>query len=197
MCPLHIHRTTHEATIIVSGEPEVVHVYGDGDALTQTTRRIPPGWLVYSRPLCGHQWTNDTSTPQGNLVIAAPKFDGNLYLHADDVRMLPGSSPTLSDPDAALEAMPQSGWAPLELGGTTSTAMPLRLAVVRDRLTVHEDPAKDTVLYVARGQGQLAGQALQPGVAVVLGGGEAEVIEAVEPMVVWVFSPPTHSPGSK
>jgi len=187
MCPLHIHRSTHEATIIVSGSPEVVHVHGEAGALTETTRRVPPGQLVYSPPLCGHQWTNVEPVPQANLVIASPKFDGNLYLHADDARMLPGPAPTLIDAGAALADVTAS-----ELRPTGLLDGQLSLALVRQPLKVHTDSTRDSVVYVAHGMGELGGLPLKPGVAAVLSGGEpVDLVSTSEGgLAVWIFTPP-------
>jgi len=195
MCPLHIHRTTREATIVVRGNPEVVHVHGEDDTLVRSERRVPPGQLVYSPPFTGHQWTNVDDAPQGNLVIASPKFDGNLYLHPDDPRMLPGPPATLVDPTTAMATVDGSGWADLHLGAHSLHPEQLRLAVVRDTLKLHDDPTRDSVLYVAVGTGRIGGQPLKPGLAVVLQGGAAETLEADEPMAVWVFTP--EASGSK
>ncbi len=192
MCPMHIHRTTHEATVIVSGQPKVVHVYGEAGSLTRVERRVPPGQLVYSRPLTGHQWTNVESTPQGNLVFAAPRFDGNLYLHTDDDRMLPGPPPTLIDPATALAETTTS-----ELRATGLLDGQLTLALVRDPLPVHRDPTRDTILYVAHGTGELSGLPLRPGMAAVLSGGEAAELKATTEagLAAWVFAPPRPEPG--
>jgi uncharacterized RmlC-like cupin family protein len=187
MCPLHIHRTTHEATVIVRGMPEVVHVHGATGSLKEETRRVPAGTLVYSPPFTGHQWTNVEPVPQGNLVIASPKFDGNLYLHPNDPRMLPGPAPTLLDPAVALAEATTS-----ELQPTGLLDGQLSLALVRDSLPLHTDASRDTVLYVALGEGDLDGQPVRPGVAVVLSGGEPVALKATSPegLAAWVFTPP-------
>ena len=192
MCPMHIHRSTHEATVIVSGQPEVVHVYGKAGALKREERRVPPGQLVYSWPFSGHQWTNVESAPQGNLVIASPRFDGNLYLHADDDRMLPGPPPTLIDPAQALAESSAS-----ELQDTGLLDGQLFLALVRGPLQVHRDPARDTILYVAHGTGELDGLPLRPGMAAVLSGGDPVELKATSEagLAAWVFSPPRPESG--
>ena len=192
MCPLHIHRSTHEATVIVSGQPEVVHVYGEAGAIKRVEQRVSPGQLVYSRPFTGHQWTNVESAPQGNLVIAAPRFDGNLYLHADDDRMLPGPPPTVIDPVQALAAATVS-----ELQETGLLDGQLSLALVRAPLQVHGDPTRDTILYVVHGTGELGGLALRPGMAAVLSGGDPVALQATTDagLAAWVFAPPRPEPG--
>lgn len=191
MCPLHIHRTTHEATIIVSGEPEVVHVYGEDGALTRREHRVPPGQLVYSPPFTGHQWTNVEPTPQANLVIASPKFDGNLYLHANDDRMLPGPAPTLIDPAKALSESTES-----TLKRTGLLDDQLSLALVHTPLTLHADPTRDTIVYVARGTGELDGLPLKPGIVAVLSGGAPVELttSSDDGLAAWVFAPPRREP---
>jgi len=192
MCPLHIHRTTHEATIIVSGQPEVVHVHGEAGELLRQERRVSPGRLVYSPPYTGHQWTNVEPTPQANLVIASPKFDGNLYLHADDQRMLPGPAPTLIDPAAALAESTRS-----ELRPTGLMDGQLSLALVHAPLELHADPTRDSVVYVAHGTGELDGLPLKPGMAAVLSGGQPVQLKASseDGLAAWVFAPPRPEPG--
>lgn len=187
MCPLHIHRTTHEATVIVAGTPKVVHVYGEDGALKRTERRVPPGQLVVSAPLCGHEWTNVDPTPQGNLVIASPRFDGNLYLYEDDDRMLPGPAPALVDPAARLAASD----APLTIERQGFLQDQLSLLLVRSgTATVHTDPTRDTVLYVTHGQGQLGDIELRPGVAAVVRGPDPRDLVVTAPLAAWMFEPP-------
>ncbi|MBZ4418938.1 cupin domain-containing protein [Myxococcus sp. RHSTA-1-4] len=102
-CPLHIHRRTHEATIIVTGQAEVRQSWGDGDGLAHRMGVHGPGELIASPPFTGHAWFNRaTDRMLGNLVFAWPPFDGNLYVEGEDARMTKGTAPFVHVPAAAL-----------------------------------------------------------------------------------------------
>ena len=51
-CPLHLHAETHEATVVVSGEAQVVQLSGAGTGLARTAATYPEGWLIASPPRC-------------------------------------------------------------------------------------------------------------------------------------------------
>ena len=182
MCPLHIHRTTREATVIVQGTPAVQHVYGAGsDTLIHEERRVPEGQLVASLPYCGHRWENVEDTVQANLVIASPRFDGNLYVDPDDARMVPGPPPLVLDP-AARRAERGVGVHAIEgFGGGLS------LLAVDGQATV--PGGQDTVLYVVSGKGTLDGQPIGPGVAAVVQGDKPAVLVAQDAVTAWQFVP--------
>jgi hypothetical protein len=152
-CPLHVHRTTHEATAIVSGEPEVLHVYGRDGRLVSVPSRPTPGTVLYSPPLCGHEWVNRTGALQGNLVFASPPFDGNLYVDDDDGRMLDGDSPQTWDPDAALRDAAEAG-GPSVLRRLTMMEGKMSSLAVLDTARLEAD-SDWTILYFARGAGTM------------------------------------------
>ncbi len=189
MCPLHIHRSTHEATVIVAGMPQVDQVWGDNGGLVSHQKRASPGDLVVSKPYCGHAWSNLEPTLQANLVIASPRFDGNLYLYPDDQRMLPGPPPLWVHAAERLADQPGS----TRMESVDALDGQLSLALVYDELPVHDKPGHDTILVVAEGTGTLADQPLSPGIAIVLVGGEPERLRAQTPMAVWLFQPPSPS----
>ena len=152
--PRHIHRETHEATVIVSGEPDVVQIFGRHGNVARLEGAYTAGSLIYSPPYCGHKWVNRANDAmQGNLVFAAPPFDGNFYVEEADPRMLEGGDPFVYDPDAALkslaaEALPHS----LELLPIMEGMMSSLL--VRDHASFESDDGP-IMAYVTRGEGTL------------------------------------------
>lgn len=173
MCPLHIHRETHEATVIVSGEPLIKHVWGDGDGLAFAESRSEVGDLVLSRPFTGHAWINAGEEHQGNLVIASPPFDGNLYLYANDERMKPGPPPEFIGDSA-----------------TVSFPTPLARRSFEDGAVVHSDPAFDTLIYVTAGEGRVEDVALREGVVVVLKGASPSTLQVSQELRATVMEIP-------
>lgn len=192
-CPLHIHRQAHETTAVVTGNPEVTHVYRSGDATTTRASTPSPGTAIYSPPYAGHMWVNTSrDEAQGNLVIASPPFDGNLYVSEDDDRLLRGDAPAFFDPDAILQAY-RAGGTRLHVERLPYMGGKLTGLVVGDRTELRED-AGWTIFYVARGQGRLAADEtydlraqclaiVAPGIAVEL---EAD---ADSPLVLLAFKP--------
>jgi hypothetical protein len=187
MCPLHIHRRTHEATVIVAGQPTIRTFHGESGALVGRGLLARPGTLVASPPFCGHEWNNLTGAPQGNLVFASPPFDGNLYLRDDDPRMLPGSAPFVDVPDPAAPA----GREPLPVADGH-----LERLVVTGNSTVEADPRVQSVAYVALGSGNATTAAttlpVRPGSALLLTRDVPTTLSATpgDPLTVYLFSPP-------
>ena len=154
-CPLHLHRITEEATIIVGGVAEVTQTWGASGALTTRQGRYTAGSLVRSAAFCGHEFRNPSSEHMlGNLVIAAPPFDGNLYVRPEDPRMLRGAEPFNLDL-AAAHARFASGAGPSErvvlpiLQGRLSTLL------LRGEVALASDDAHPALVYVAAGAGNL------------------------------------------
>lgn len=153
ICPLHRHRETSEATVIVSGVAEVRHVFGADEGLQTRTAEYRTGDLISSPVGCGHEWRNPSSErPLGNLVFASPLFEGNLYVRADDDALRAGPPPTLIDPDETLSR--------LSAGGEAVHAAPLgplgdklTLLFLREETTIPLDAGEGFVLYLARGSG--------------------------------------------
>ncbi len=160
-CPLHIHRKTHEATIIVAGQAEVHQVWGREDGLAERRGTHGPGELIASGPFTGHAWFNrSTDRMLGNLVFASPRFDGNLYVEADDARMRQGAAPFVYVPPPAVEV----------LAGSAVREVPL--PALSDRMTaVHlgegdyaVEGTRDApvLVYVTQGEGDVAAGDARP-----------------------------------
>lgn len=191
--PLHIHRKTHEATVIVTGEPEVTQIFGrDGHAARIEGVR-GPGTLIYSPPYTGHKWVNRAmDAMQGNLVFAAPAFTGNFYVEENDPRMLEGGEPFIYDPDDALEKfladVKTHGLEPLPvMDGQLSSLL------VRDR-AVFDPGAGPVMAFVTRGEGTLHANGAYPirsGRLVSIPPHTPVEIEAGEssPLAILVFKP--------
>ncbi|MDX1389467.1 MAG: cupin domain-containing protein [Acidobacteriota bacterium] len=152
--PLHIHPETHEVSVIVTGEPAVLQIYGRDGAVARLEGVYGPGTAIYSPPLCGHAWVNDSTDMMiGNLVFSAPSFVGNLYIEEDDPRLLEGGEPFVYDPDAALERL---------LAGSESFSLEtlpvmdgqLSSLLVRDG-ALFESGSGPAMAYVTRGEGTL------------------------------------------
>jgi len=190
-CPLHIHRKTHEATVIVSGQAAVQQRWGERGAFAERQGTHVPGELIASPPLTGHAWFNrDEERMLGNLVFATPPFDGNLYVTPENPRMLQGSAPFVFQPTEALKAFTAG----------TEPAHEEPLPALQGRMTsvllkgtyaleaTHQAPA---LLYVAEGTGTLEAQKsnpLQPGQLWVLR--RAVQLRAQSPLALYLFRPP-------
>ncbi|RJS19160.1 hypothetical protein DRW03_22620 [Corallococcus sp. H22C18031201] len=194
-CPLHIHRGTHEATVIAAGQALVRQVWGHEDALIELRSPRRPGELIGSPPFTGHEWRNPSAEQfLGNLVFATPHFDGNLYVDADDARMKQGREPFAFDPDAALAALRASGEASREeplpvLDGHMSS-----LLLERGEHALTATPEQPVVLYVARGTGTLTAPEARPvkaGQLWVLRRAAQVRAEANGGLVLYVFRPPS------
>ena len=152
--PLHIHRLTHEATLIVSGQAEVTQIFGREGQTARREGTYSPGTLIYSPPFCGHKWVNRAKTEmQANLVFAVPPFDGNFYVSEDDPRLLNGGEPFVYDPDEALKSIltdpgPRSPQRLPIMGGRMFSLL------VPDHAYLEPDE-QNIIVYVARGQGTL------------------------------------------
>lgn len=87
--PLHIHRSSEEAVIIVSGTARVTRVYRENSRPELDNQDYEEGALIHSPPLHAHEWMNQSKDRfQGNLVFTAPPFDGNFYVKPLDPRIL-------------------------------------------------------------------------------------------------------------
>lgn len=149
MCPLHIHRVSDEATVIVAGEADVTQIHGPG--LGRTVGRQVTGTVAASPTFCGHEFVNPSQDDVlGNLVFATPPFDTNLYIRADDPRQRKGGAPFRFDTE--------SEWAKFAAG--TNAHRLVRMPVMQGRMTLLlvrraytlSPPSKGpTILYVMRG----------------------------------------------
>lgn len=154
MCPLHIHRSTHEATLIVTGSADVRHVYAVDGERVETHTEHGVGSLIASPPFSGHEWDNKTGAHQGNLVIAYPGFDGNLYVRPDDPRLMQGGPPFDYHPLQDAEDFEASGDAfdrldlPV-LEGTMSRIF------VRDSYEIPASTSAHGLVYGVSGEGRL------------------------------------------
>lgn len=194
--PLHIHRATEEATVVLTGAPRVTLVFGR-DGKRATLRQVArPGTLVFSPPFTAHEWVNpDPRRMQANLVFAAPPFDGNFYLKATDPRVLKGGEPLVHDPERALRSLLAAGdpfrIERLPMGGDRLVAV-----LVRTEATIPAHPVSPTLLYVSHGEGsaEAAGShPIRPGTLVEVPPGQAVTLRAKPgaPLAVVAFRPET------
>ncbi|MCE9667998.1 hypothetical protein LY474_09260 [Myxococcus stipitatus] len=198
-CPLHIHRRTYEATVIVAGKAEVQQRWGDGEAFQERRGSHLPGELIASAPFTGHAWFNrDTERMLGNLVFAAPRFDGNLYVEADDARMLKGRAPFTFVPAEALMAHGASG------RDVTLVPFPVmepgRMGAVVLSKGAHAVTAsreQPLILYVAEGSGVIVledSRPMRPGQLWVLRRDATVRPEEGRAVVLYTFVPPLAEP---
>lgn len=190
MVPLHVHPHGEEATIVVTGAPEILHVYGRDGARARTRAVREPGTLIDSPPLSGHKWMNhDEKHMQGNLVFSVPPFGGNLYVEEDDPRLLRGAAPSFFTPDSLLALLPPDRpflLDPLPIMGGRMKALILRGAC--------ELPAASgkRVIYVARGGIALpaaGGSQVGARCLLELPAGQGLRMRALGPTVAYVFAP--------
>ena len=197
MCPLHIHQNSKEATVIVSGHPEVELVFNRNGTLTRERHTYGAGTLIYSPPLCGHEWINTSAKEmQANLVFTAPPFGGNFYVPENDPRLNQAEAPVVVDPDDALRSFlsrskPSEVVDPGIMGGLMS------LLLVRDVLHLDADPS-ERLMYVVRGAGVLeAGRriALREKLLLLIPSNCALDLKAGAgtPLAVFAFRPPKPS----
>jgi hypothetical protein len=152
ICPLHIHRTSHEATLIVQGDAEVAHLFAGDQARTLLTNGRP-GLLLESPPFCAHSWKNTTPRLQANLVFESPPFDGNLYLDDSDRSLATGPAPTLSDIPKELRNFAASHEGVRERPLETPR---VSLLLARHSYTIAANPSGPLAVYVVEGQGTIA-----------------------------------------
>ena len=180
ICPLHLHETTDEATVVVSGTADVSFAFGRDGVRTSDRGRFAEGSVIYSPKYCGHEWSNGGDAPLANLVFTAPRFTGNRYVRSDEAMLLRGAAPTIVLPE-------DSATVPIA-GGTMrvlSLDAPEPLAAV----------GAATIVYVTGGTGSLEAQrtvALAPRRLVVQRARHETTLRptAGERLRVVVFQPP-------
>ncbi len=191
-CPLHIHRKTHEATVIVAGQAEVQQRWGERGTLTERQGTHAPGELIASPPLTGHAWFNrDEERMLGNLVFATPPFDGNLYVTPENPRMLQGTAPFVFQPAEALQAF-TAGTEPLREEPLPALQGRMTSLMLKGTHVLEATRQAPVVLYVATGTGTLAARKsnpLQPGQLWVLR--RPVQLRAQAPLAMYLFRPPS------
>jgi len=154
MVPLHIHPTSSEATVIVSGRPEVESVFWRNGAPAREKQVYGAGTLIYSPPFCGHAWVNTSAKEmQANLVFTVPPFAGNFYVQENDPRLKQAGAPVVVDPDEALQSF-LSHAKPYEVIDRGIMNGMMSLLLVKEGLHLDAEPS-ERVLYVVRGSGVL------------------------------------------
>lgn len=190
-CPLHFHRVTHEATVIVAGRADVQQRWGANGTFAERQGTHAPGELIASPPFTGHQWVNPAEDRMlGNLVFASPRFDGNLYVKAEDKRMLQGSAPFTFEPATALAAF-STGTEPLREEKLPALQGRMSSVLLKDSYAVEATREAPAVVYVAGGEGSLEGKGthpVKPGQLWVLRVGAR--LHASSPLALYVFRPP-------
>ncbi|MCC6751155.1 MAG: hypothetical protein IT371_26105 [Deltaproteobacteria bacterium] len=168
-CPLHLHRTTRELTVVASGEARVRHVYGRGGRLAQSDGRFAAGVLIYSPPLCAHEWTNaSTSAPLGVLVLALPRWDGNTRVAADDPRLAQAPPPLIHRSLARVAPRIKTN---VHIEKLRVDAAETSELVLRAAWTAPAAPGESRVYFVVAGEGELeqgARYPLRPGLLAVV-----------------------------
>lgn len=154
--PLHIHRRSDEATVILTGAPNIRQVYGQNGRLVTKNGRVEPTRLVLSPRLCAHEWVNPSDREmQANLVFASPPFDGNLYVSDDDPRILEAGEPAVVDLEVG-----KGGSAPAPALGRldllNSPGGAVSLLDVDGRAVQLPALSEPSALYVLRGSGQIS-----------------------------------------
>lgn len=152
---MHVHRTTEEATVIVSGAPRVSLAVSRHGKRKTSELAARPGVLIFSPPSTGHEWFNpDPRGMQANLVFASPPFDGNTYLDASDLRVLKSGEPFIFNPDDALRSFLASG-APFRIEPVPMRRERMVIILVRSDAIIPAHPTSPTLLYVTTGKGIL------------------------------------------
>ena len=153
ICPLHIHRKSHEATLIVAGDAQVAHLFAGEPARTLLTDATP-GMLVESPPFCAHSWKNEAQGGlQANLVFESPPFDGNQYLDDSDRSLATGQAPTMSDLEAELRSFVASREGVRERALSTPR---LSLLLASRDCAIAANPSGPLAVYVVVGHGTIA-----------------------------------------
>jgi mannose-6-phosphate isomerase-like protein (cupin superfamily) len=190
--PLHLHRRSGEATLVLTGAAEVTQAWGEAGRVTLRSAQIAAPTLVISPPGCGHAWVNVTEARQLNVVFASPAFDENFYVDADDPRLGSAPAPARWDPEAALADTRGPTVTPVALDGTLSAVvLPAGASI-----TLPARADRDAVLLGVRGEagargGGLSGTAsIGAGSAVVLRRSEPLSLTAVGPTALLLFEPP-------
>ncbi|WP_223744982.1 cupin domain-containing protein [Corallococcus interemptor] len=193
-CPLHIHRAPFEATIIVSGEAHVWQVWGEEGRRMERRGVHGPGWLVASPPFTGHEWRNpDEGRALSNLVFTVPGFDGNLYVSAEDARLLRGTAPFAQEPREALAGLRKRGVKQEETPLPVLQGRMSRVLLEGGAWAVKATPAAPVVAYVAAGRGiaEVAeARPLHEGQLWVLRRDARVRSEEGSPVALYVFHPP-------
>lgn len=193
VCPLHIHRKSYEATVIVEGLASVTHVWGKDGALTTRKGEYPPGVLIASPPFCGHEWDNPSKTAKlGNLVFGRPQFDGNLYVKPDDPKMKQGAEPFVYDPARDLQDV-AAGTEPSRRHPLPALEGHMSALVVKTTARVEPQLNRPVFIYVTHGSGVLddgKSFAVKAGSLATIDGGPAVTVRAEgEPLAAVVFEP--------
>ncbi|SEU20466.1 Cupin [Myxococcus fulvus] len=199
-CPLHIHRRTHEATVIVAGQAEVQQIWGEDGALTERRGTHPPGDLIASEPFTGHAWFNRAEDQMlGNLVFAAPRFDGNLYIDGEDARMQRGPEPFTFTPLQALAKLAEAGGEAVVVKLPALEGRMSSVVLARGAHSLEATRAEPVIVYVAEGSGVLAADEEKPvkvGQLWVLRRGATVRATEGSPLMFYVFRPPMDAPAS-
>lgn len=189
--PLHLHKTTYEATVLAAGSAQITQMWGEEGEVRSRRATWPRHTLIASPPYSAHEWHNPaTDGWLANLVFTAPEFAGNFYVKPDDPRLLQGAAPLVRKPKAAIGPVLDAG---LDHRLEPLGAMDGRLheLVVTKLWTLAANRGKPVLGYVAAGQGTVGGHTLAPGVLVHLEADTPTVIEAAPdaPLAMVLFDP--------
>ncbi|MFY2562325.1 hypothetical protein ACN469_32325 [Corallococcus terminator] len=196
-CPLHIHRRTHEATVIVAGQAEVQQIWGRGGVLAERRGTHHPGALIASEPFTGHAWFNRAEDQMlGNLVFATPRFDGNLYVEPTDARLAQGPEPFTYAPTRALVLLAE------QAGGVAVETLPAlegkvsSVVLVKGEHALTATRAEPVIAYVVEGAGTLEAaeeRPVKPGQLWVLRRDATVRVTEGASLMMYVFRPPVDS----
>lgn len=197
-CPLHIHRRTHEATVIVAGQAEVHQIWGRDGVLAERRGTHHPGALIASEPFTGHAWFNRAEDQMlGNLVFATPRFDGNLYVEPTDARLMQGPEPFTYAPTRALVLLAE------QAGGVAVETLPAlegkmsSVVLAKGEHVLKATRAEPVIAYVAEGAGSLTAaeeRPVKPGQLWVLRRDATVRVAEGASLMLYVFRPPVDAP---
>ncbi len=156
VCQLHIHEYTHEATIPVMGSPIVKQRFAVRGDIESKRARYPEGTLIVSPPNCAHEWTNPSATEgHASLVFTlGASFPGNLFVAANDERILKARPPTIVDAREERARLIDGSDrqrridVPVEAGAVSALFL-------KDSMDITTDPDTVTFVYTVAGSGRL------------------------------------------
>jgi hypothetical protein len=165
ICPLHLHRSQEELTVIVGGTARVRAHYGEAGELRRHEGLHRAGSLLLMPPGSGHRFDNVSADEMlGNLVFASRPFGGNLYLDPQDPRLRSGRCPVIRDAEAEAARFAASS-APLEQTRLPGFGGRLLWVLARTRLTLPPAGGQPLVAYALKGRAELVGRAGKRGLA--------------------------------
>jgi FkbM family methyltransferase len=160
--PLHLQRFSAEVAAVIAGRPSVLHAYGRDGKVSKSESRYGAGTVIQTPAHCGQRWHRHPAEKRiAYLEFSSPPFDGDIYLEGDDQRFVKGSAPSVFDPEQEIEQLLAAGKTDHRL--RTLGMMGGKLSSLATTGTVNiEAVPGPSILFVARGQGELTADRKQP-----------------------------------